>query len=179
MTQEPVLDPELSAMSRVLAALEPLDDDARLRVLMWVSGRYDLAPAVQAQALVSEDPPADTTEIPSVPSAAASQFVTLGELFGAANPRTNGEKALIAGYWLQVKGGAEDLTSQAVNTELKHLGHGVANITAALDELKAARPALAIQLRKSGSSQQARKKYKVTAAGEKRVEELVKNGGAA
>jgi hypothetical protein len=40
-------------------------------------------------------------------------------------------------------------------------------LTAALDELKAARPAFAIQLRKSGSSQQARKKYKITAAGEK------------
>jgi DNA-binding PadR family transcriptional regulator len=52
-------------------------------------------------------------------------------------------------------------------------------LTAALDELKAARPAFAIQLRKSGSSQQARKKYKITAAGEKRVEELVRNGGAA
>jgi hypothetical protein len=163
-------------MNRVLAALEPLDDEARLRVLTWVSGRYDLAPVARPQAIV-EEAAEEAADIPTAPSASASQFQNLGELFGAANPRTNGEKALVAGYWLQVKGGAEDLTSQAVNTELKHLGHGVANITAALEELKSARPALAIQLRKSGSSQQARKKYKITAAGEKRVEALVANGG--
>jgi len=88
-----------------------MDDEARLRVLTWVSARYDLAPAVQAQTPASEDRLTETPEIPTEPSAAASQFATLGELFGAAHPRTNGERALIAGYWLQVKGGAEDLSA--------------------------------------------------------------------
>ena len=42
-----------------------------------------------------------------------------------------------------------------------------------METLKAQSPALVMQLRKSGSSQQARKKYKLTAAGKKAVELLV------
>lgn len=103
----------------------------------------------------------------------AVTYSTFAELYAAANPTTNGDKALIAGYWLQVCQGSENFTAQSANKELTHLGHKVANITAALDTLKSTKPALILQLRKSGSSQQARKTYKVSAAGVKRVEEMI------
>ena len=51
------------------------------------------------------------------------------------------------------------------NRELKHLGHNVANVTVALTYLMQQKPALVLQLRKSGSTKQARKTYKVTTAG--------------
>ena len=46
------------------------------------------------------------------------------------------------------------------------------NITSALDDLIEVRPQLVIQLAKAGTSKQARKRYKVTVAGAKKVQEL-------
>jgi hypothetical protein len=53
------------------------------------------------------------------------------------------------------------------------LGHGLINITAALDDLREAKPALVLQVGKSGKSRQARKTYKLTIAGIKSVEEMI------
>lgn len=39
----PNADPELSAMSSVLSALEPLDQEAKARVISWVSSKLDIA----------------------------------------------------------------------------------------------------------------------------------------
>jgi hypothetical protein len=47
------------------------------------------------------------------------------------------------------------------------------NITSALDDLIEVRPQLVIQLAKAGTSKQARKRYKVTVAGAKKVQELL------
>jgi hypothetical protein len=169
------LDPELDAMQTLLAALAELNDDARARVLGWVASRYEInlaaKPTRKAMAIAPDDEQA-AAEVQA--PQALTGFQNFGELFAAAEPKTNGEKALVAGFWLQTRGDAAELTGQAINTELKHLGHGVPNITAALEELKAMKPALAMQLRKAGSSQQARKKYKVTEAGAKHVEAMVR-----
>jgi hypothetical protein len=171
-------DPELGAMQALLAALEPLDDDARQRVLAWAIARFDVQlspkPGTERTAAPKGSGTAEATEPPVGPTDALSAFNTLGELFAAAAPTTHGEKALVAAYWQQVKGGKPDFTGQDINTELKHLGHGVPNITKAIDELKSKQPALAIQLRKEGSSQQARKRYKVTEAGVKRLSAMVR-----
>ena len=37
-----VEDPELAAMTVILAALLPLDDKARYRVLQWAHARYEV-----------------------------------------------------------------------------------------------------------------------------------------
>ena len=55
---------------------------------------------------------------------------------------------------------------------LKNLGHGIPNVTKALDSLKGQSPALALQLKKAGTSQQARKTYKITVAGIKQIEAM-------
>ena len=79
----------------------------------------------------------------------------------------------LPGYWLQVCNKAESFDSQRANTELKNLGHGVPNITKAIDGLKAQNPALALQLKKAGTTRQARKVYKITVAGVKAIEGLI------
>jgi hypothetical protein len=56
---------------------------------------------------------------------------------------------------------------------LKNLGQGLANITNAIDGLRNQKPALVLQLKKSGKSQQARKTYKLTVAGIKAVEVMI------
>ena len=56
---------------------------------------------------------------------------------------------------------------------MKDLGHGVGNITDALTALKEERPALILQLKKSGTSKQARKTYKLTQEGIRRVQGMM------
>jgi hypothetical protein len=166
-------DPEFTAMQTVYATLQALDTEARGRVMAYVASRLDLtkhtAIAPKAQ---------DSTQAPDANSVQDSHksevsFESLAELCDASHPATNAEKALVAGYWLQVCLGNETFDSASANKELKHLGDGVANITAAIDSLKNQKPALALQLRKSGRTQQARKTYKLTVAGVKAVENRI------
>ena len=103
----------------------------------------------------------------------APKYETFAELFDAAQPSSNANMALVAGYWLQVCQGQTDFDGQSANTELKHLGRPIANITVAMNSLKSQKPTLVMQLRKSGKSQQARKTYKVTVAGIKAVEAMI------
>jgi hypothetical protein len=102
----------------------------------------------------------------------------LADVFSAANPGTHDYKALVVGFWFQAVKGASDLDAQAVNTELKQLGHGLKNITAAFAALISARPQLAIQVRKAGTTKQARKRYRLTNEGLKRVQLMLEDGDA-
>lgn len=175
---EQAVDPELDAMTQVLAALRALEPEARARVVDWVVDRLDIAarrskPQTGQPTDKRDEEQGDDSPPPAAPTASATAFEHLGELFAAAKPATQVEMALVGGYWLQVIQGNADLSAQAINTELKHLGHGVSNITAALDALKEEKPQLVIQLRKNGTSQQARKKYKLTGAGIDRVKAIL------
>lgn len=165
------MDPELEAMQAVLAALTPLSAEERERVISWVARRFDVvAIPKKATEEASAAEEVDQASQSGAKKVEAQIFDTLGELFAAADPKTNGQKALVVGYWLQSHEGLNELDAQRINTELKHLGYGIANITTAMDEIKAGKPAMAIQLKKSGSTKQARKKYKITEAGLKAVE---------
>lgn len=75
------------------------------------------------------------------------------------------ERILVVASWLEGSTGGTDWTAQALNDELKQLGEGVPNITDALSTLIAKKPALIRQTRKTGRTQQARKRYTLTAAG--------------
>jgi hypothetical protein len=80
---------------------------------------------------------------------------------------------LVVGYWFQVHQGMKDFDSQRVNAELKNMGHGVGNITEAFTRLIDRRPQFVIQTRKSGTARQARKLYRVTNEGIKRVQSML------
>jgi hypothetical protein len=166
-------DPELKAMSAIKAALEPLDEETRRHVLRWAVQRFDV------ELPVGNDQPSDgqASAGRGDPGRGAGKrladFSDVASLVGAANPKTDQDRALIVATWIQVVGGNATLGSQAVNTELKNLGYGVANITTAFNRLMNQSPKLALQVQKSGRSQQARKQYKVTDAGIRRVEALI------
>jgi hypothetical protein len=171
-------DLEFSAMRVVFDTLKGLPDEAaRRRVLDYATSRLGLVVSAVARVQVasaSETAKGDDESQEAAPQVdAPSAFTTFAELFDAAHPQSNADKALVAGYWLQVCQGAESFSGQAVNNELKHLGEAIANITNAVDSLKNQKPALALQLRKSGKSQQARKSYKITTAGVKSVEAML------
>ena len=167
---------ELRVVQTMHDALEPLDDAARKRVLMYIVSLM----GIDAHTVAGRAPEADKDGDVAAGKDGADEatngsrdFGDFAELYAAANPTSNGEKALVAGYWLQVCNGAESFTGAGANKELTHLGHKVTSITHAIDTMKSKKPQLILQRKKSGTSRQARKLYKVSHEGTKRVEEMV------
>lgn len=156
-------DAELVAMKAVYEALEPLDEAARQRTLTWAAGRLEInaghAPAGSA-------PPREATD-------SETPFSDLADLVDAAQPSTGTDYALVVAYWLQVVEGREGWSGNDVNSLLKHLGHGLANVTVTLNRLMKRKPSLAMQTAKSGRSAQSRKTYKLTAAGTRKVKAMI------
>jgi hypothetical protein len=155
-------DTEFSAMHAVYAALAPLDEDARLRVVDYIVARLEISPRSALP-----DPPADTLAgsrnyegTLKEEKAVGSKFGSFAELYDAAQPTSQAEKALVAGYWLQVCQGAESFDAFSAHKELKN-------------SLKSQKPALALQLKKSGKTQQSRKTYKITVAGINSVASMI------
>lgn len=168
MTESTSLDAELQAMSSMAKLLLELEEDSRTRVVKWAIEKLGIKIGGGGNSRAPVEMGSNTI---SGTAASTQTFTDLAELFDAANPNTGAEKSLVVAYWLQVCSSQEDFSSQSVNSELKNLGHGVANITAAFTDLISQKYALQIQ--KSGKSQQARKKYKLTRRGIQRVSELL------
>ena len=166
---------EVKAMQKLAEAVAGLDTEATARVLRWAVDRYGVivktASKGQAGAAARGGEASDTDDGNS--NGAAPHFNSLAELHAAADPQNEANHALVAGYWFQFVQGQADFTAQAVNSELNHLGRRIGNITTAFDRLKAQKPALVIQLKKLGTTKQARKTYKLTAAGKQAVELLI------
>lgn len=162
------LSSELQAMVQVESALDALDPAERARVIQWAQAKFRSAGGAARS-------PADTpVDSERTGSDEGLGFQDLPAFYDAANPAGDAEKALVCAYWMQFRQGASDLDSQAINTELKHLGHGIGNITRAFEALKSQRPAMIVQTRKEGSTQQARKRFKVTTEGKKAVERMLR-----
>lgn len=167
---------ELDTIKTVHEALEPHDEQARRRILAYVGNLLgiDAQPAPHRVDRVDGDGEGQSEKEAGHASTESKQsFSSFADFFEATKPNTGGEKALVAGYWLQVHEGEEGFTAAAAHKELTHLGHKLTNITSSITGMKDRKPALILQVRKRGSSRQARKIYKVSAEGEKRVEEMI------
>lgn len=163
------LDPETKAIGSMAAVLADLDDEQRSRVVRHIAERFAIAIHT-----ASRKPGAGPeTSKSGSQSEAKAEFPDFASLYDACSPSTDAYRALVAGYWIQVIPGAAGFDSQSVNKELKHLGHGVGNITAALTKLKNQKPSLVLQVKKSGNTQQARKLYKLTEQGVRKIQALI------
>lgn len=164
-------DPEIEAMSTVSNALSTLEAEQRDRVMRWAAERYGITLSARGgprggtglHATGNGSASDDLTE--DEITAEAPTFEHFAELFAAAQPKTNEDKALVAAYWLQAIQGQEKWQSESLTKELKNLGHAIPNITDALTSNIRRKPQRVIQLQKSGNSRQARKTYKVTHEG--------------
>jgi hypothetical protein len=154
-------DPEVEAISILSRTLGALDLEIQRRVLQWANSRYGFAPQrvpAPRPRIASEDDNVDS-------EGGNMSFKDFVDLFDSVNPKTDLEKALTAGYWVQQGLRQPSWRSQQLNDFLKDAGHGVGNITLALDHAQERTPALVRQMSKSGKSRQARKTYKLTTAG--------------
>jgi len=173
-------DPEIEAMSRVVAALDSdgLDDDARMRVLRWAGDRYGLS-ITQTSAVRTSAPTSDATseerpaKVPDVRVASEPVYEEFVDFFDAVDPKSDVDKALTAAYWLQVISKQPSWQSLRVNNLLKEMGHGVANVTSALRSAQQRKPALVRQVAKSGRAAQSWKTYKLTTSGVSHVRRML------
>jgi hypothetical protein len=163
---------ELEAMKVIASELAKLDEPAVKRVLQWAADAFKTKVTVTASFVSATASSESSIAAPDI----RSRFPSLPEFFAAASPSQDNDKALIVGYWTQFVLGEAEFDAQSINKELKNLGHGVGNITSAFDSLMARKPQLVLQTRKSGTSKQARKLYKLTLEGQRSVERMV--GGA-
>lgn len=163
-------DDEIKAMGTLASALQNLEDDGRARVVLWAMSHFKIAIPNLRSSWSS-----GVVQAEAVERVNSSAFETFADLFNAASPVTEKDKAMVAAYWVQICENAGSFQSQSLNDLLKDLGHGIGNITEALNQLKDDRPALILQIKKSGSSRQARKTYKLTLEGSKRVEMMTRN----
>ena len=161
-------DPEIKAMGEVASALAPLEPEAVRRVLRWAIERYQSRPG---------SPRPDVPEATGAP-AAPRTFLSFPDLFDAANPASGLDKVLAAAYWFQVVQGQEDLDAILLHKELRHLGHPSSNITRDLDSLSNRTPRYVLQVRKAGSTKQARKRYRLTREGIRAVEQMLHEAAA-
>ena len=165
---------EIDAMKSIAEALEPLENEGRSRVLDWASSHFEVSRITQQpimpQAITQEVIEAETLDNNAEQN---KEFSDIADYYHAASPSSDLEKTLVSATWFQEYESIEGIDSQRVNTALKQLGYGVGNITRAFDSLIKTKPALIIQLRKAGSTKQARKTYRVTDAGKKRVLSMI------
>lgn len=175
-----VLSKELSAMVAIEQALEPLSEEERSRVLAWSAARFGVVVSVNSRApsskAATDTDSNDGDHSRDEPASKPATAETLAEFYDSAAPNTEADKALVVAYWFQFHEGQTELEAQTLNSNLKHLGHGIGNITRALEWHKSQKPALLVQLRKEGTTKQARKKFKVTNEGKKFVERMLNHG---
>lgn len=158
-------DPEIDAMGKVAEALASLEEDAQGRVLRWAGERFGVVLRSQVEPQMNDVAGAEGSGSADVFVEDEPTYEHFAELFAAAGPKTNEDKALVAAYWVQIHEGNAQWQSRVLNTLLKNLGHAIPNITDALTSNMRRKPQRVIQLKKSGNSRQANKTYKVTNEG--------------
>jgi hypothetical protein len=175
-------DRELEAMAGIAKSLADLDQETIARIMRWVSDRYKVVLPDRAGVAVPARPESAgaalassvaTTGNGSGKGLVLDQFTDVASFVHAAKPQTTADRALVVAYWFQQKEKQDDFGAQEINTALKHLGHGLDNITEVFNQLMRREPQLVIQTQKSGTSRQARKRYKVTVAGIQHIEEML------
>ncbi len=155
---------DLKALETILKTLAALEPEEQGRVLRWAAEKLNLAPLKEAKRVAH----AGVEE-----NGGLSEFGSVPEALAATHANSDVDRALVAAAFLTKKNNQAELTGQEINRHLKDAGHGIGNITKAITNLKNRKPQLMVQTKKGGSSKQARKNYKVTAAGFAAVETLL------
>src|SRR5437870_4914939 len=99
---------ELNVMKAIADLLEPLDARVRSRVLSWVIDALDVREEEKPVGLAKAGPMTVTQSS----SRSDLGFSTFAELFHAAAPQSEKEKALVAAFWVQRSGGIEQFAAQ-------------------------------------------------------------------
>jgi hypothetical protein len=175
-TEGTELEPELSAMAQIHRAMASLDGHTRARVYDWVGKKWGLDPiGAPKQRPTMHAPEPARGDSDEEKGSEGQRFEHFADLCSAASPESDADRALVAGYWFQVMKGEGTFGSRECNDCLKDYGAPIGNVTRAFDQLKEKR--LAVQVEKSGSTKQARKRYKLTHLGIQDVRRMLGEHG--
>lgn len=165
---------EIAAMGSIDEALTALEPNEQKRVLRWAVDKFGAGEVASVTAArVGASSTAAGTKVGS------DEYERISDLMDAASPTTTADHVLVASYWFQVLQGQEDFTSQAVNSELKDLGQESKNITDSFNTLMKRKPPTVRQVQKTGSTRQARKKYRLTEPGIRSVQRMLRGDAEA
>lgn len=170
-------DPEIVALNAAYEALKHLDQDAIERSLNWLATRMGVSLAAKARSSANPAVPVAEPLAKSVPLTTEPEtepgdigrFETSAEFLTKIQEPNDAERVLAVAAYLQTQEPEAELTGFRINKELKHIGHGLVNITKTIGVWIEQKPQLMIQVRKSGTTRQAKKVYKVTDEGFKWV----------
>jgi hypothetical protein len=164
---------EIEAMGAIDKALGGLEPDEQKRVLRWAIDKFGGVEVALGTA-GGEGRSVAGSGNGSEEVGGTTEYARIVDLMDAAAPTSTADHVLVASYWFQVVQGKDDFTSQEVNAELKDLGQASKNITDSFSTLMKRKPPAVRQVQKSGSTRQARKKYRVTEPGIRAVQEMLK-----
>ena len=158
--QEPTHQSDLGALTEIINAMRPLDEDIRLRVHAAVGAYFNL-PTVQAPSL---------DEITNAPDTGSKPSGNLADFIVHANTKTGIDITLIAAYWLQFREDNPDgFKTLAISKELKAAGHKFSNLTRNLTLLAGKRKKYLISTGGSGKG----KIWMVSALGKAVAEKML------
>lgn len=171
------MDSELEALNKINEAIKDLQVDERVRVVAWLINKYSIHSGHPVNIPVTPKNLSDggdfEEEINEGNDPEIVSFGSAAELLAKCNTKTSAEKVLVVAAYLQAKNPKQDLTGYEINHTLKNIGHKVSSVNIFAGLLMAKKPQLMIQTKKHGTSQQARKNYRVTDEGMKEVERLL------
>jgi hypothetical protein len=94
------IDEEFVAIQSIHTALRTLGPEARIRVLNYVSSRLEIP--VGNNVVEQRKPRSEEVNNDTNGDSAKVNYDSFADLYDAANPTSSADKALVAGYWLQV-----------------------------------------------------------------------------
>lgn len=179
---------EAKAIETCGKSLTPLSKGGRKRVLDWLLDSFgsDVVRGAASGSPASRSTGKVSVSQPSIRPAAdpGDEHSSFEELFDAAKPKTDVQRALVAAYWLQYRTEAGDVSTTgfgpAEANELLHsIGHRITTISMAFVNLrkkKQGQAAPIVQFVIKGSKKTS---LRVTPAGKKRVETMLQGDGSA
>lgn len=168
----------LDEINEAISGYDPvLKEPARDLLLRTAFGGEVGPPAAAVEAVEAADTGASSSPEPRAKparGARASRGTSMEKLLERWRPRRASESALLGAYYVARRQSGELVDSQSINTVLKKHDLVVSNITRAIETNLNADPPLMEQVRKLGSTKQARKQYRLTAAGISAVEQRLR-----
>ena len=150
-------DPELAAIATVVAALEPLDNDSKKRVITYAVDRFRLSVATKGtDRILGPDRRTPTDD---------QDYSDFADFFHAVDAYTEPEQLLVSAYWLD-RNGTGEFRAGDLSAPLSDLGHATTRVSHSMEALRLTRPSFLNQVSKSGRN----KVWRISDAGRKLVD---------
>jgi hypothetical protein len=165
---------EIEAMGAIDKAVGELEPEEQKRVIRWAVDKFGGGEVAPTNLGVGSRGAGTGDGTVGAAANGTNGYERIVDLMDAASPRSIVEHVLVASYWFQAVKGQESFTGNEVNSELKDLGHPSSNITDSFNSLMQRRPPAVRQVQKSGTTRQARKRYRLTEVGIRAVESMIR-----